>query len=27
LEAADDVLIGDVGDGGAYLEEMSGVGP
>jgi hypothetical protein len=27
LEAADDVLIGDVGDGGARLEEMPGVGP
>jgi hypothetical protein len=26
LEAADDVLVGDVGDGGAYLEETSGVG-
>jgi hypothetical protein len=27
LEAANDVLIGDVGDGGAHLEEMPGVGP
>jgi hypothetical protein len=27
LEAADDVLSGDVGDGGARLEEMPGVGP
>jgi hypothetical protein len=27
LEAADDVLIGDVGDGGARLKEASGVGP
>jgi hypothetical protein len=27
LEAADDVLIGDVGDGGACLEETPGVGP
>jgi hypothetical protein len=27
LEAADDVLVGDVGDGGLHLEEMLGVGP
>jgi hypothetical protein len=27
LEAADDVLVGDVGDGGSHLEEASGVGP
>jgi hypothetical protein len=27
LEAADKVLIGDVGDGGARLEETPGVGP
>jgi hypothetical protein len=27
LEAAYDVLVGDVGDGGAHLEETSGVGP
>jgi hypothetical protein len=27
LEAVDDVLIGDVGDGGAHLEETPGVGP
>jgi hypothetical protein len=27
LEAEDDVLIGDVGDGSAHLEETSGVGP
>jgi hypothetical protein len=27
LEAADDVLIGDVGDGGSHLEKMPGVGP
>jgi hypothetical protein len=27
LEAADDVLIGDVGDGGSHLEEALGVGP
>jgi hypothetical protein len=27
LEAADDVLVGDVGDGGSHLEEMLGVGP
>jgi hypothetical protein len=27
LEAADDVLIGNVRDGGSYLEEMPGVGP
>jgi hypothetical protein len=27
LEAADDILIGDVGDGGACLEETPGVGP
>jgi hypothetical protein len=26
LEVADDVLVGDVGDGGTCLEEMSGVG-
>jgi hypothetical protein len=26
LEAADDVLISDVGDGGSYLEETPGVG-
>jgi hypothetical protein len=27
LEAADDILVGNVGDGGARLEETSGVGP
>jgi hypothetical protein len=27
LEAADDVFVGDVGDGGARLEEMLGVRP
>jgi hypothetical protein len=27
LEEADDVLIGDVGDGGARLEETPGVRP
>jgi hypothetical protein len=27
LEAADHVLVGDVGDGGSYLEETPGVGP
>jgi xanthine dehydrogenase molybdopterin-binding subunit B len=27
LEAVDDVLVGDVGDGGAYLEEAPSVGP
>jgi hypothetical protein len=27
LEATDDVLVGDVGDGGSHLEEMPGVGP
>jgi hypothetical protein len=27
LEAVDDVLVGDVGDGGTYLEEAPGVGP
>jgi hypothetical protein len=27
LEAANDVLIGDVGDDGAHLEETPGVGP
>jgi hypothetical protein len=27
LEAADDILIGDVGDGGAHLKEIPGVGP
>jgi hypothetical protein len=27
LEAVDDVLISDVGDGGAHLEEAPGVGP
>jgi hypothetical protein len=27
LEAADDILNGDVGDGGARLEETPGVGP
>jgi hypothetical protein len=27
LEAADDVLVSDVGDGGSHLEEMPGVGP
>jgi hypothetical protein len=27
LEATDDVLVCDVGDGGAYLEETPGVGP
>jgi hypothetical protein len=27
LEAADDILIGDVGDGGSYLKETPGVGP
>jgi hypothetical protein len=27
LEAADDVLVSDVGDGGAHLEETPGVGP
>jgi hypothetical protein len=27
LEAADDVLDGDIGDGGAHLEETPGVGP
>jgi hypothetical protein len=27
LEAADDILVSDVGDGGSYLEEMHGVGP
>jgi hypothetical protein len=27
LEAADDVLVGDVGDGGTHLKETPGVGP
>jgi hypothetical protein len=27
LEVADDVLVGDVGDGGAHLEESPGVAP
>jgi hypothetical protein len=27
LEAVDDVLVDDVGDGGVYLEEAPGVGP
>jgi hypothetical protein len=27
LEAADDILVDDVGDGGSYLEETPGVGP
>jgi hypothetical protein len=27
LEAASEVLVGDVGDGGSHLEETSGVGP
>jgi hypothetical protein len=27
LEAADDILISDVGDGGTHLEEARGVGP
>jgi hypothetical protein len=27
LEAVDDILIGDVGDSGAHLEETPGVGP
>jgi hypothetical protein len=27
LEAVNDILIGDIGDGGAHLEEMLGVGP
>jgi hypothetical protein len=27
LEAADNVLVGDVGDGGTHLEETPGVGP
>jgi hypothetical protein len=27
LEAVDDILIGDVGDGGAHLEEAPGVEP
>jgi hypothetical protein len=27
LEAPDDVLVGDAGDGGAHLEETPGVGP
>jgi hypothetical protein len=27
LEAADDVLVGDVSDGGACLKEVPGVGP
>jgi hypothetical protein len=27
LEAADDVLVGDVGDGGVHLEKMPGIGP
>jgi hypothetical protein len=27
LEAADDVLVGDVGDGGTRLEETLGIGP
>jgi hypothetical protein len=27
LEAVNDILIGDVGDGGAHLEETPGVGP
>jgi hypothetical protein len=27
LEAVDDVLVGDVGDGGAHLEKTPGVGP
>jgi hypothetical protein len=27
LEAVDDIFIDDVSDGGAYLEEMPGVGP
>jgi hypothetical protein len=27
LEVVDDVLVGDVGDGGVHLEETLGVGP
>jgi hypothetical protein len=27
LEVVDDILVGDVGDGGAHLEEAPGVGP
>jgi hypothetical protein len=27
LEVVDDILVGDVGHGGAYLEEAPGVGP
>jgi hypothetical protein len=27
LEATDDGLVGDVGHGGAHLQETSGVGP
>jgi hypothetical protein len=27
LEAADDILVSDVGNGSAHLEEMLGVGP
>jgi hypothetical protein len=27
LEAADDILVSDVGDGGSHLEETPGVGP
>jgi hypothetical protein len=27
LEAADDVLVSDVGDGGVHLKETPGVGP
>jgi hypothetical protein len=27
LQAADDVQVGDVGDGGLHLEETTGVGP
>jgi hypothetical protein len=27
LKAVDDILIGDVGDGGAHLKEAPGVGP
>jgi hypothetical protein len=27
LEAANDVLVGDAGDGGSYLEEALGLGP
>jgi hypothetical protein len=27
LEAVDNVLVGDVGDGGTHLKEVPGVGP